>query len=92
MKNAEEILRGQFYKDEFDELMQNLGTDITPSLVKAMKQYANMKLDEAADNAKEMVAYDQSPKIASKKGIQMRNYQVVYATPKQSILKLKDEL
>lgn len=41
MSKAEEILRKQFYGDEWDEQMQGLNTDITPSIINAMKEYAD---------------------------------------------------
>lgn len=54
-KTAEEILRGQFYGEEWEELMSSLNTDVTPSIVKAMKAYAQQECEkvrqECADNA-----------------------------------------
>lgn len=52
MKTPEEILKDQFAKYEYEEILQNLGFDITPSLVKAMELYADLKtkdLEETID-------------------------------------------
>ena len=42
MKNRkEEILKSKFIDGEYDEIMGCLNTDITPSITKAMQQYAD---------------------------------------------------
>lgn len=46
MEKNEKILRAQFYGDEWSELMKNLNTDITPSVLKAMELYANQFREE----------------------------------------------
>jgi len=61
--------------------------------IEAMKLYANSKLDEAASKSQEMI-YDRkdTQMLESGSGLILRDYQICYATAKQSILSLKDPL
>lgn len=85
MKTAEEIL-GICIFNKFDEIDKN-------TFIKAMKMYSNQKLDECASKSKEMI-YESNEEIKSlnKEGFIMRKFQHTYATPKQLILSLKDEI
>lgn len=84
MEKAEEIL------SEVDRV-----TDVNDSrtlftydqVLQAMKEYANMKLDQAAEKAK-VSYYDGNIMISPK----INNAGTIISVDKQSILKLKDEL
>ena len=66
--------------------------DVDPALLQAMKLYANAKLDEAASQSQEMIYDIDGDNPLKGAGLVLRNFQVTYATTKQAILKLKDEL
>jgi len=55
---AENILRNQFCKGEFDEIMQCLNTSIEPSLVNAMIKFAKLHVEAALKEIPEMWLMD----------------------------------
>jgi hypothetical protein len=61
--------------------------------IKAMIAYTEQFIDLAAEKAQEMI-YDRQDQqlMESGQGLLLRVFQVCYATPKQSILKLKELL
>lgn len=50
---AEKVLRNQFCKGEFDEIMECLNGSIEPSLVKAMVEFAKLHVEAALREASE---------------------------------------
>ncbi len=54
------------------------------------KLYSNAKLDELANASQEMIYDRQDTKPNPDGGLILRNFQVCYAIPKQSVIKAKD--
>ena len=55
LPTAENLLRNQFCKGEFDEIMECLNGSIEPSLVSAMKEFAKLHVEQALKEASEKV-------------------------------------
>jgi len=75
-----------------EQVYEENGCSSKRDIIEAMKVYANSKLDEAASKAQEMI-YDRKDTqlLESGQGLVLRDFQVCYATAKQSILSLKDQ-
>jgi len=79
LKNsAESILRSEFYGEEWSELMGSLNTDVTPTVVRAMKKYALL------------VATETRKKCARRATV--RHISTVAVVDKDSILDVEIEL
>lgn len=85
---VEEILTDELSEDHVYIL--NTTPKLKEWIIDAMKLYANHKLDTAAELAVEM-SYERN-KDHKEEGLVLRDFQVCYATPKQTILSLKDKV
>jgi len=67
---AEDILTGGFYKDEWWELMSYLNTDVTPSIIRAMRKYTTLHVEAAlkaaGEKAKEIQKIDNRKYVSAK--------------------------
>jgi hypothetical protein len=53
IQTAENLLRNEFCEGEFDEIMECLNGSIEPSLVRAMKEFAKLHVEQALKEASE---------------------------------------
>lgn len=51
MNRLEQTLKSKFVDGEYEEMMENLGVDITPSILLAMKEYAKECVIESLSEA-----------------------------------------
>jgi len=91
MKTAEQIVEENF--KGLDDLIKDkeLVHFYKGVIKECLKRFAEQFIDLAAEQSQEMI-YDRQDQqlIESGKGLLLRDFQVCYATPKQSILKLKE--
>jgi len=58
MSRTKELLYEQFAEGEWDEIMENLNTDISPSICKAMEKYARECCEASLKQAFEKSLFD----------------------------------
>lgn len=87
MKTIEEIVTNKGLAFDYG---YNLEVVPLEDVREYMRLYAEQALDEAADKAQEM-NYERGEKREID-GFSFRTCQIVYATPKQSILSIKEQL
>ena len=69
-----------------------MGVLTNDDIVKCMKLYAEQAIDAVAEQSQQMIYEINGDSPLHSFGLTLRNFQVCYASPKQSILKIKEEL